>query len=131
MHSSYRNRLLGQLRDQQVRFAPRNRKLEQVNRAELLLVELLPEKNYNYEYLFYRITGYRPDVTPQEVISGEDARHDVRLFIEDVSDSADVLVEEVGEPVYTVNHLGRDVQCFDEDHFSLATARSCQPSVCL
>jgi len=107
MHSSYRNRLISQLRDQQVRFAPRDRKLEQVIKAERLLTELDAAKDYNYEYLYFRVTGYRPDVAPQDVISGEDARHDVRLFIEDVSDAADIPAEDAGEPVYTVDQLSK------------------------
>ena len=40
MNTSYQNRLIKQLRDQQVRFAPRDKKLEQVDRAEKLLAEL-------------------------------------------------------------------------------------------
>ncbi|MEK7327905.1 MAG: PAS domain-containing sensor histidine kinase, partial [Chloroflexota bacterium] len=39
-HSDYINPALRQLRDQQVRFAPREKKLEQVNLAEKLLAEL-------------------------------------------------------------------------------------------
>ena len=39
MHASYHNPILKQLRDQQVRFAPREKKIEQVNRAERLLAE--------------------------------------------------------------------------------------------
>ncbi len=107
MHASYQNRSIRQLRDQQVRFAPRDRKFEQVARAEKLLLELDPSRDYTYEYLFYRVTGYRPDATTQEVISGEDAQHDLRMFIEDVSDSANILVESVSEPVYTVEQLGK------------------------
>jgi RNA polymerase primary sigma factor/RNA polymerase sigma factor len=106
MHSRYRTTLLQQLRDQQVRFAPREKKLVQVDRAERLLVELKAETTYTYEYLFFRITGLRPGTSGNELISGEDAQHDVRLFIEDVSDAANVRVEEVPEPVRTVNQLG-------------------------
>ncbi len=40
MHSDYHNPIIRQLRDQQVRFAPREKKIEQVNRAEKLLSEL-------------------------------------------------------------------------------------------
>ncbi len=54
MHSDYLNPILKQLRDQQVRFAPRDRKIEQVNRAERLLSELDPRRTYTYEYLCYR-----------------------------------------------------------------------------
>ena len=34
MHANYTNPVLKQLRDQQVRFAPRDQQLEQANRAE-------------------------------------------------------------------------------------------------
>ena len=40
MHTTYMNSVLKQLCDQQVRFAPREKKLEQANRAERLLAEL-------------------------------------------------------------------------------------------
>ena len=92
MHSEYRSNILKELRDQQVRFAPRAKKLEQVERAERLLCELDVSKTYSYEYLCYRITDYRPDASRKQLVSGEEARHDVRLFVEDVSDSAGVRV---------------------------------------
>jgi RNA polymerase primary sigma factor/RNA polymerase sigma factor len=99
--------MLKQLRDQQVRFAPRDKKLEQVDRAEKLIHELDSARPYTYEYLCFRITGYRPETSLRDQIAGEDARNDLRLFIEDVSDAANVRVEEVPEPVRTVNQLGR------------------------
>jgi RNA polymerase primary sigma factor len=107
MHTDYHNTILKQLRDQQVRFAPREKKLEQVNRAETLLGEIDPEKTYSYEYLCYRITDYRPETFPQDTMTGDAARHDLRLFVEDVSDAADLRVEDVAEPVHTVDELSR------------------------
>ncbi len=107
MHSTYHNSTIKQLRDQQVRFAPRTKKLEQVERAERLLTEIDPSKTYSYEYLCFRITDYRPDTSPKLTMTGDDARHDVRLFVEDVSDSADVRVSDLAEPVHTVEDLSR------------------------
>lgn len=107
MHSDYRNPVLRQLRDQQVRFAPRDKKVEQADRAEKLLNELEAKRNYPYEYLAYRITDFRPETTPHTLITGDEARHDLGLFVEDVSDAADVPVEEAGEPVHTVEDLSR------------------------
>ena len=107
MNTAYLNSTLRQLRDQQVRFAPRDKKLEQVNRAEHLLAELEPERNYTYEYLCYRITDYRPEASPKLTMSGEEAQHDLRLFVEDVSESADVRAEEAGEQVHTVEELSK------------------------
>ena len=43
MHTEYQSNIIKQLRDQQVRFAPREKKLEQANRAEKLLAEIEPQ----------------------------------------------------------------------------------------
>ncbi|MEX2026549.1 MAG: helix-turn-helix domain-containing protein, partial [Pirellulaceae bacterium] len=107
MHAEYLNPTLRQLRDQQVRYAPREKKLEQVNRAERLLAELAADRTYTYEYLCYRITDYRPEATPNVKLTGEEAQHDLRLFVEDVSDAANVPAEGAGEPVHTVDDLSR------------------------
>jgi RNA polymerase primary sigma factor/RNA polymerase sigma factor len=107
MHSTYRNSVIRQLRDQQVRFAPRAKKLEQVERAERLLSEIEPSKTYSYEYLCFRITDYRPDTSLHLTMSGDEARHDVRLFVEDVSEAAGVRVSDYTEPVHTVEALSR------------------------
>lgn len=106
MHSRYRTPSLRQLRDQQVRFAPREKKLEQVDLAEQLLNEIDAQRSYTYEYVCFRITGFRPEEAAKDLLNGEDVRHDLRLFIEDVSDAANVRVEDVPEPVRTVDQLG-------------------------
>jgi RNA polymerase primary sigma factor len=107
MNTAYLNSTLRQLRDQQVRFAPRDKKVEQVNRAEKLLAELDPKRNYTYEYLCYRITDFRPEASPKVTLSGEAAQHDLRLFVEDVSEAAEVRAEEAGEQVHTVEELSK------------------------
>jgi len=107
MHTDYQNPALRQLRDQQVRFAPRDKKIEQVDRAEGLLSELKPDRVYSYEYLCYRITKYRPESYPSLRLSGEEARHDLRLLVEDLSDAADIDADDVGEHVLTVEELSR------------------------
>lgn len=94
-----------ELRDQQVRFAPREKKLEQINRAERLLQELEKARSYSYEYLCFRITDFRPETTPVVTMTGQEAIHDLRLFVEDMSDSANIHVEDAGEPVHTVEDL--------------------------
>ncbi len=107
MHAEYRSPILKQLRDQLVRYAPRDRKIEQADRAERLLGEIDPDRDYTYEYLCYRITDYRPDSNPLLKVPGEDVQHDLRLLIEDVSDAATIAANEVSEPVHTVEKLSR------------------------
>jgi RNA polymerase primary sigma factor len=107
MHSNYLNPAIRQLRDQQVRFAPREKRMEQAAQAEKLLVELDPARTYPYDYLCYRITNFRPDSYPDLKLTGQEARHDLRLFVEDVSDSAGVQAEAAGERVMTVEALAK------------------------
>ncbi len=105
MHRNYENDVIRRLRDQQVRYAPREKKLQQVAAAEQLVAELHPEKDYPFEYICFRITTYRAETDAREQLSGDSLVRDLRLFIEDLSDSASVPVEAVGEQVLTVEDL--------------------------
>jgi RNA polymerase primary sigma factor/RNA polymerase sigma factor len=105
MHTDYLNPAIRQLRDQQVRFTPRERKIEQAAQAERLLGELDPARTYPYEYICYRVTNFRPESYPDLKLSGEEASHDLRLFVEDVSDAAAVPADAAGERVMTVEAL--------------------------
>ena len=53
MGKAYRHPAMKQLKDQQTRYAPRERRLEQVERAEQLLGEIEGAKRYPYEYLVF------------------------------------------------------------------------------
>jgi len=105
MHTEYINPGIRELRDQQARFAPRHRKIEQVNRTEKLLGEIDEKRTYTYEYLCFRITNYRPDDYPDLKLSGDEAIHDLRLLVEDLSDAANVDAQKAGERVLTVEEL--------------------------
>jgi RNA polymerase primary sigma factor len=107
MHRDYINSTLRELCDQQVRYAPREKKVEQADRAERLLIELDPKRTYTYEYLCYRITDFRPESHLSAKMSGEEAKHDLRLFVEDVSDSANLPADAVGQKVLTVEELSK------------------------
>jgi RNA polymerase primary sigma factor len=107
MSRAYVHPALKQLKDQQSRYAPRERRLEQVTRAEQLLSEIELAKRYPYEYLCFRITGYRPEGWPALVLEGADVLHDLRLFVEDLSATARQAVEQVEEPVLTVDEVSR------------------------
>src|SRR3954452_11933886 len=87
MGQAYRHPALKGLKEQQARFAPRERRLEQIDRAEKLLGEIDVARQYPWEYLVFRITGYRPDNAPALILEGDDVRHDLRLFVEDLSET--------------------------------------------
>ena len=105
MKTRYNNPAIKQLTDQQVRYAPRDARLKQIDRAERLLNEIDPEQKYPYHEICEKITTYRPEMYPDLMVDGTDAVHDLRCFVEDLSDSADIPVEQAEEPVLTVQDL--------------------------
>ncbi len=107
MHTDYKIDSIRQLRDQQVRFAPREKKLEQVDAAEQLLRDIKVDRDYNFEFVCFRITGFRPEKAPIVKIKGDQLRFDLHAFIEDLSDAADVGADEYPQPVHTVDDLSR------------------------
>jgi RNA polymerase sigma factor (sigma-70 family) len=103
----FRHQPLKELTDQQVRFAPVSVRLEQLRRAEILLGELEPAREYPYAFVCYRITEYRPE-TAGTLIPGTDLVHDIALFISLVANSMPAMpIEEVAEPVLTLEEFSR------------------------
>jgi len=99
--------VIRELKEQQVRFAPRDVQIEQIERAEKLLNEIDPQDSYLYPSICERITKFRPERYPSLKIDGHDVIHDLRRFVEDLSDSVDMPVEAVEEPVLTVEDLSK------------------------
>jgi RNA polymerase sigma factor (sigma-70 family) len=106
----YLHPALRQLTDQQIRFAPLDKRLEQINRAELLLAEIDPAKKYPYQFVCFRILDFRPDSYPGLLLDGGELLHDLRRFIEDVSASTRIDSIAAGEPVWTVDDLSRNLR---------------------
>jgi len=107
MHEEYRDSKVKELRDQLVRFAPKTQKVELGARAEQLLLEIESDRVYAYDFVCFRVTNYRPQNPSRVSIASVDIKHDLRLLIEDISESADVSVEDTGETVHTVEDLSR------------------------
>jgi len=104
--SDFRNPALKQLTDQQVRFAPPPRRLEQLSRAEKLLAEIEPGRQYPYQYIVFRVTDFRPDSYPDLLVAGSDLEHDLCLMIAEFARSAPAVpVEAVAEPVLTLEQI--------------------------
>ena len=101
----YHNPAIKQLTDQQVRFSPVPVRMEQIERAEEFLVEIQPRELYHYPELTEQLTKYRSDKYPDLEISGDDLMHDLRCFIEDLSKSANLVLEKSPEPVLTVRDI--------------------------
>ena len=104
--TTFKHPALKQLTDQQVRFVPPARRMEQLARAERLLAEIALDKQYPYQFVCFRITDYRPDAYPDLLIEGEDLTHDLGLFIAELAGSLPAIpAEELTEPVMTIDPL--------------------------
>ena len=108
MHTDYRSSDIRAFRDEQVRTASRREQLDRVDRAERLLDQLDPQRNYAQGSLIKQIADDSvPKILGPKRLSGDDVSHDLRLFVEDVSDAANVPIESVGERVLTVEQLSQ------------------------
>jgi RNA polymerase sigma factor (sigma-70 family) len=104
----YQHPALKELADQQVRFAPPPRRLEQLRRAEKLLTEIDARKSYPYQFVCFRVTDYRPDAHAGLAIPGLDLIHDLGLFINELAVSLPAIpVEEVAEEVMTLDQMSK------------------------
>ncbi len=107
MGKVYCHPAMKQLKDQQTRYAPKERRLEQVEKAEQLLGEIDHGKQYPYDYVCFRITGYRPDAWSALMLEGTEVQRDLRLFVEDLSATVRQPIEQVAEPVLTVAEVSK------------------------
>jgi len=99
---------LKELAEQQVRFAPPAKRLEQLARAEKLLAEVDPSRQYPYQFVCYRVTEFRPDAYPDLLIPGDVLEHDLCLLIEAlVRTTPPVPVEAIAEPVLTLEQISK------------------------
>jgi len=105
MSVKYQNPALKQLTEQQKRYAPLDKRVEQMDRAEALLTHLESGRTFRYPELCEAITGFRTDKYPDLIVTASDLQHDLPLFVEEVSASLDLPVERAGEPVLTVDEL--------------------------
>jgi len=102
--ADFKHPALKQLTDQQVRFAPPARRLEQRSRAERLLAEIEPGKLYPYQYVCFRITDYRPDSYPDLLIEGAELAHDLQLM---ATALAVPVPEETADPLVTLEEISK------------------------
>lgn len=111
MMKEYRHPALRQLKEQQVRLAPVETRLGQLDRIEKLLSEITPGKKYPYQYICYRITDFRVDANPNLLFDGQDLEHDLQLFIEDLNKTVPpVSTDKIPEPMLTLDQVSKNLK---------------------
>ncbi len=70
----------------QLRFSPLSQKKKQLAAAEQLVMIIDSQREYPYDFVVYRITGYRPPAeTPLPLICGKNLLADLRVWISQLS----------------------------------------------
>ncbi len=106
--SEFKVQPLKELAEQQTRYAPAGRRAAQAEAARKLLAEIEPSRSYPYQYICFRITGYRSEAYPELQIAGEDVRHDLELFIRRLENSLPAVpAEQTVEPMLTLEEVSR------------------------
>ncbi len=108
MNSSYRSGVLRNLRDALAALDDREVIMLYTNRVEQLIYDIEHDQSYSFGYLYSRITG-SSDV-PVEInaslkICSDEIHHDLRLLVEDLTETIGLTAGEIIEPVYTVRSL--------------------------
>ena len=88
-----------------------------VEAADALMRIIEPDKEYPYEFVAFRVTGYRPqsrragsagaEAVPDVRLAGKALRADLQRLIFDVCDGFELRTEDCNEPVYDTPSLAR------------------------
>ena len=103
----YLNPAMGELRNELL-LTPKELRRAHLKRAQRLFSELDTEKVYPKEYVYYRLTRFRPKDYSGEMIPGETLRRDLLTLLRDVGSRAFGMEEEAaeqGEPILTLDSV--------------------------
>ncbi|MCC7203974.1 MAG: hypothetical protein IT441_02760 [Phycisphaeraceae bacterium] len=89
----------------QLLFAPPERKGEQAQQAEMLHDQVEEAQEYPYEFVAFRITGFRSEQPSSHLIAGHVLKHDLRLLIDALTRKAPIRQPEGAEPSLTPEEL--------------------------
>ncbi len=94
----------------QLRFTPEKKRRKQLEAAEKLFAVVDPEREYPFEFVFFRITGFNlksPD--GGELIQGDQLLEDLRVFVSKLGGKLARPLAEQTETIYTVAELAERI----------------------
>lgn len=90
----------------QLRFTPPKQRRKQLDAAEKLFATIEKDKEYPFEFICFRITGFHPRELPElEPIKGDELAEDLHVFIAKLSGQVARPVTEQNQKVYTIEEL--------------------------
>ncbi len=89
----------------QMTFTPHETRAQQVVSAEGLLHDIDPARAYPLDFIIFRITGYHPRKVDDSLLTGMALQHDLGLLIERVSETLDLAIARIAEPVMSIEEV--------------------------
>ncbi|MEA3227278.1 MAG: MerR family transcriptional regulator, partial [Planctomycetota bacterium] len=94
----------------QLRFTPEKKRRKQLDAAENLFAIVDTDKEYPFEFVFFRITGFNLKSSDRsELIEGDELLEDLRVFISKLGGKLARPVAEQSEKIQTVRELAEAV----------------------
>lgn len=94
------------LRDQLL-YVPEKARIQQIERVEGLIHEITLSSNYPFDFVFFRITLFRPEHNTAASFRGDILRHDLMSLLLDLSGSVSIPVSAVNEPVLSLEDVAQ------------------------
>jgi RNA polymerase sigma factor (sigma-70 family) len=89
-------------------FVPRAQQIKQLIAAESLFKIVQPAQEYPYEFICFKITGYRPKNSPAATsITGSDLIKNLPKYVHKQSSRLYLRINEQGEKVYSLHELAK------------------------
>jgi len=92
----------------QLRFTPEKKRRKQLDAAEKLFTIIDKEKEYPFEFVWFRITGFHlKSETESELIKGHELLEDLRIFISKLSGRLALPVTEQSQKIFSNEELAK------------------------
>ena len=90
----------------QMRFTPAKQRRKELEAAERLFATIEKDREYPFEFVCFRITGFHPRGLPElEPIKGDELAEDLHIFIAKLSGQVARPVAEQNQKVYSIEEL--------------------------
>lgn len=104
--SGFKCLALKELTEQQVRYISNAKRQQQIANAQKLIEEIDGSREYPYEYVCFKLTGYRPENSSAGLFTGADLKHDLALFVNKLERSLPPTpIELFAEPMLTLEEV--------------------------
>lgn len=93
----------------QLRFTSPEKRRKYLETTEALLDIIEPQKEYPFDFICYKITGYHPKGLPGEIITAKELTDDLHIFLWKLSGQVDDPADEQGQNVYPIDSLAKEL----------------------